>query len=108
LIGFWKYNWNKSDPSIITYTAKGELFTFTAPNGVTSERNGGGKDHPPEILGSGWAYSCQFIDEHTYEMTEKQNGKVLPVITRKVSAAQGFWIAGAAHARAGAKGKRLL
>jgi hypothetical protein len=85
-IGFWKYNWNKSDPTILTYTAKGELFTFTAPNGVTSERNCDGKDHPLEILGSGWAYSCQFIDEHTYEMTEKQNGKVLLVITRKVSA----------------------
>lgn len=85
-IGFWKYNWNKSAPSIITYTAKGDLFTFTAPNGVTSERNCDGKDHPLEPLGRGWEYSCQFIDEHTYELTEKQNGKVSAVITRKVSA----------------------
>jgi hypothetical protein len=84
-IGFWKYNWNKSDPSIITYGRKGDLFSFTTPNGVTSERNCDGKDHPNETLGSGFAYSCQFIGEHTYELTAKHNGKIVLVITRKVS-----------------------
>ena len=84
-IGFWKYNWNESDPSIITYAPKGDLFTFTAPNGVASERNCDGKDHPNENLGSGFAYSCQFTGEHTYELTAKQNGKIVSVITRKVS-----------------------
>ena len=84
-IGFWKYNWNKSDPFIITYAPKGDLFTFTLPNGVASERNCDGKDHPNDALGSGFAYSCRFIGEHTYEVTSKHNGKIVSVITRKVS-----------------------
>jgi hypothetical protein len=84
-IGFWNYNWNESDPSIITYAPAGDLFTFTAPNGVASERNCDGKDHPNETLGSGFAYSCQFIGEHMYELTAKHNGKIVSVITRKVS-----------------------
>lgn len=84
-IGFWKYNWKKSDASIITYARKGDLLTFTAPNGVTSERNCDGQDHPNETLGSGFAYSCQFSGEHMYELTAKHNGKTVLVITRKVS-----------------------
>jgi len=85
-IGFWKYNWDKSSPTILTYTAKGGLLTLTQPYGVTSERNCDGKDHPSENVGAGWSYSCQFVDEHTYELTRKQNGKVDAVITRKISA----------------------
>lgn len=84
-IGFWKYNWNKSKPTIITYTDRGDVFTFTAPDGGTSERNCDGTDHFEEAFTRGFSYSCQFLDIHTYELTIKQGGKVIGGVTRKVS-----------------------
>lgn len=83
-IGFWKRNWEKSDPSVIKYTAKGDVFTTTAADGITDERDCDGKDHPNRLL-EGTLYSCGFPDERTYELVLKDNGKVTTTISSKIS-----------------------
>jgi hypothetical protein len=83
-IGFWKRNWDKSDASVIRYTAKGDVFTITDPSGITDERQCDGKDHPSGFL-AGILYSCGLPDEHTYEVVLKDKGKVTTTISSKVS-----------------------
>ena len=83
-IGFWKRNWDKSDASVIKYTAKGDVFTITDPSGITDERQCDGKDHPSGFL-AGILYSCGLPDEHTYEVVLKDKGKVTTTISSKIS-----------------------
>lgn len=84
-IGFWKRDWSKSDPLVLTYTSKGELFTFTDPGGRLHDRNCDGNGHPDSAFGAGASYSCRFPDDRTYELTSKRNGKVVSTTTRKIS-----------------------
>jgi hypothetical protein len=83
--GFWKLDWNKSNAVVLTYTSKGDVFTFTDPRGVAHDRNCDGNDHPDSTAGAGDHYSCRFLDDRTYELTSKRNGKVVSTITRKIS-----------------------
>lgn len=83
-VGFWRRNWDKSDASLIKYAAKGDVFTITATDGITDERQCDGKDHPNKFL-AGLLYSCGFPDEHTYELVMKDNGKVVTTISSKIS-----------------------
>jgi hypothetical protein len=83
-IGFWKRNWDKSDASVVKFTAKGDVFTITDPSGITDERQCDGKDHPSRFIG-GVLYSCGLPDEHTYEVVLKDKGKVFETITSKIS-----------------------
>src|SRR5437879_246646 len=83
-IGFWKRNWDKSDLLISTYTSNGDVFTVTGPDGVTSERNCDGKDHP-NAADTTILYSCHFTDPHTDEVAFKKNGKLLMTRTNKIS-----------------------
>ena len=83
-IGFWKRDWNKSDLLISTYTSNGDVFTVTGPDGVTSERNCDGKDHP-NAADTTILYSCHFTDPHTDEVAFKKNGKLLMTRTNKIS-----------------------
>jgi hypothetical protein len=83
-IGVWKRNWDKSDASLIKYAAKGDVFTITATDGITDERQCDGKDHPNKFL-AGLLYSCGLPDERTYELAIKDNGKVVTTITSKIS-----------------------
>jgi hypothetical protein len=84
-IGFWKRDWNKSDPIVLTYTSKGDGLTFTDPRGVEHDRNCDGNDHPDSGFGLDALYSCRFPDDRTYEVTSKRNGKVVSTVTRRVS-----------------------
>jgi hypothetical protein len=83
-VGFWKRNWDKSDASLIKFTAKGDVFTITDPSGITDERHCDGKDHPSKFL-EGILYSCGLPDERTYEVVLKDQGKVTTTITSKIS-----------------------
>lgn len=82
--GFWKRDWQKSDAIIISYSSKGDVFTFTSALGNVDERHCDGKDHPNTIV-AGTLYSCDFPDERTYEMVVKRNGKVILTRTTKIS-----------------------
>ena len=83
-IGYWKRNWDKSDASVIKYTAKGDVFTFVDTSGITDERHCDGKDHPSKVL-EGTLYSCGLPDKHTYELVLKDQGKVTTTISSKIS-----------------------
>jgi hypothetical protein len=83
-IGFWKRNWDKSDASVIKYTAKGDVFSITTTDGTTDERQCDGKDHPNKFL-AGILYSCGFPDGLTYQLVLKDNGKVTTTISGKIS-----------------------
>jgi hypothetical protein len=83
-IGFWKRDWNKSEEIVLTFTDKGDVFTFTNSNGLTGERNCDGKDHPNSNV-AGVLYSCSFPDERTYELVFRQNGKAYLTRISKVS-----------------------
>jgi hypothetical protein len=83
-IGFWRRNWDKSDASVVTFRAKGDVFTITDPSGITDERQCDGKDHPTKFL-EGVLYSCGLPDEHTYEVVLKDKGKVVNTISSKIS-----------------------
>jgi hypothetical protein len=83
--GFWKRDWNKSDPLVLTYTTNGDGLTFTDPRGVVHDRNCDGNDHPDSAFGTDALYSCRFLDDRTYEVTSKQNGKVVSIVTRAIS-----------------------
>jgi len=84
-IGFWKRDWNKSDPFVLTYTSNGDGLTFTDPRGVDHDRNCDGNDHPESTFGQDALYSCSFPDDRTYELTSKRNGKVVSTMSRKIS-----------------------
>jgi hypothetical protein len=83
-VGFWKRNWDKSDASVIKYAVKGDVFTITAIDGITDERQCDGEDHPSKFL-EGVLYSCGLPDEHTYEVVLKDKGKVVNTISSKIS-----------------------
>jgi hypothetical protein len=83
-IGFWKRNWNKSDVRITTFALKGDVLTLTDSDGVTTERNCDGKDHP-EALDTTVMYSCRLTGPYSYEAVFKKNEKVTFSLTRKIS-----------------------
>jgi hypothetical protein len=83
-IGYWKKNWEKSDPLDSTFTIKGDVLALTNDVGIMTERNCDGKDHP-DIVDPTAMYSCRFIDPQTYEMEFKKNEKVTFSLTRKIS-----------------------
>jgi hypothetical protein len=83
-VGFWKRNWDKSDADVVTFRAKGDVFTITDPSGITDERQCDGKDHPSKFL-EGVLCSCGLPDEHTYEVVLKDKGKVVNTISSKIS-----------------------
>lgn len=84
-IGFWKDDWNKSDAVVLTYASKGDVLTFMDPRGVVHDRNCDGNDHVDSATGTGDLYSCRFLDDRTYELTSKRNGRVVSTTTRKIS-----------------------
>lgn len=83
-VGFWKRNWDKSDALITTFARKGDVLTITGSNGVTSERDCDGKDHP-QVTETNTVYSCSFADPFTYELVVRQTEKVTFSLTRKIS-----------------------
>jgi len=84
-IGSWTADWNKSDAIVLSYSSKGDVFTFTDPRGVAHDRNCDGDDHSDSTTGTDDLYSCRFLDDRTYELASKRSGKVVSTMTRKMS-----------------------
>jgi hypothetical protein len=83
-VGSWKRNWKKSDDLVTTIALKGDVLTIASSDGITTERNCDGKDHP-NAADTTSLYNCRFADPSTYELVLRQNEKVTFSLTRKIS-----------------------